>query len=114
MIKRWLPVASSDFRRRIYQWNDIFPLDGWWRNKYKISFGTEQHKSMSFFDVLFEFREFVQLELEEKSKEKGEVDGELERELFGDKPQNVVKMSAKEEQQTFDELDIDQFDDKKE
>lgn len=40
-------------------WNISLPIDKWYRNKYNLRFNSEEHRSLSFEDILFEFREDI-------------------------------------------------------
>ena len=62
---------KDQFRDFIIKWNNKFPLDKWWRDKYKIPFGSEQHLFINQIDILFEYLEgMVYDESVEKYKEK--------------------------------------------
>jgi endonuclease III len=41
----------------ILKWNNMFPIDRWWRQKHKVPFMSEQHKNIRFTDQLFEYKE---------------------------------------------------------
>lgn len=58
----------------LVEWNSDFPLDRWWRQKYKIPFNSESHKSMSPKDMLLDFLEdsLYKKVVEELNKEKTE------------------------------------------
>lgn len=47
----------DSFEREIIEWNNRFPVDRWWRNKYNIPFGSPAHRKSNFLDQLFEYRE---------------------------------------------------------
>jgi hypothetical protein len=38
-------------------WNNQFPLDRWWREKYKIPFGSTAHLEANQVDILIEYIE---------------------------------------------------------
>ncbi len=44
-------------RKNIVAWNNKFPLDRWWREKYKTSYMSTAHKESSFYSQYFEFHE---------------------------------------------------------
>jgi hypothetical protein len=50
-------VESEDFEKFIIYWNNLFPIDYWYRSKYNIKFNSPEHRELSFIDMLFEFRE---------------------------------------------------------
>ena len=101
------------FRERILNWNTRYPLDIWWRKKHGMSLFCEQHNKTNLIFMLFEFLEFVQLEIENNEhkiqliKERRIKDGESD---FFSNP-NAVKMSQKEIEDEFENLDLEQFKD---
>lgn len=57
--------------KNIINWNGRFPLDRWWRNKYKIPFLSTNHRESSFYSQYFEFFEdkfFERLSKKEEQK----------------------------------------------
>jgi hypothetical protein len=44
-------------RNLIYRWNNKFPIDHWYREKYNIRFNSEEHRNTSFEDMIFEYIE---------------------------------------------------------
>jgi hypothetical protein len=44
-------------KNEIINWNNRFPLDRWYREKYKISYLSKDHRESSFYAQLFEFKE---------------------------------------------------------
>lgn len=44
-------------RNLIYRWNNQFPLDHWYREKYKLRFNSKEHREISFEDIIFEYIE---------------------------------------------------------
>lgn len=48
---------KSAITRFVNYWNGQFPIDYWWRQKYKVPFGSIEHRNFSFLDQLFEFEE---------------------------------------------------------
>lgn len=47
----------KDFRSLIIAWNNKFPYDRWWRQKYNVAFNSPQHRSMSQIDIYIEYLE---------------------------------------------------------
>jgi hypothetical protein len=41
----------------VYEWNNMFPIDHWWREKHKVAFNSHEHRSVSIFDMRFEYEE---------------------------------------------------------
>lgn len=50
-------MELSDFDKIVINWNNTWPLDRWYRQKYKIPFNSIQHQDVSQIDVYFEWRE---------------------------------------------------------
>jgi len=52
----------------IAYWNYLYPIDLWWRRRYKVSFNSLEHRRTNLLDILFEILEEIKLEsLEVKS-----------------------------------------------
>lgn len=60
----------------LFRWNNSFPFDRLYREKYKIPFNSKKHKKVCQIDVLFDiledsiFKEYLQNELELQSNYK--------------------------------------------
>ena len=97
--------AKDDVRNFIFGWHE-FPLDYWWRKKYNIPFGSQQHRSMSFIDMYVEYQEELLLRESERISE------EQENEEIGfnnDNRSDVVNLSKKEIDEDYDNLDLSNF-----
>jgi hypothetical protein len=75
-------------------WNQKFPIDRWWREKYNIPFMSTEHKSSSFLDQLFEYTE-AQLMEEFKIKDEEYIPNQGDFLKCEDQESKI--MSAKEE-----------------
>ena len=96
----------------ITDWNVEYPVDRYWREKYKIPFNSPQHRSISFIDELIDYEEDL---LFERLYESSKKDKEIE-ELYERGKGNWLKkqvMSNKEVDYAFENLDLDSFNDKK-
>ena len=63
---------NNSFEPFVVWWNSKFPLDRWWRNKYKIAFNSSAHRTQSPIDIWLEFVEeqlFVRFHNQRKQKE---------------------------------------------
>lgn len=49
--------SNEGLKQFIIEWNNLFPLDRWWREKYKIPFGSSAHLEANQADILLEFIE---------------------------------------------------------
>lgn len=93
----------DEIRQQINSWNSKFPIDYWWRKKYNIPFGSQAHREANLIDMFYDYEE-------EKIMNKviERISGEMKDEIVADL--NVgKKMSNKELDDAFDNLDINQF-----
>lgn len=92
----------------IYFWHQ-FPIDYWWRKKYNIPFNSPQHRQMSLIDIYFEYRE--EMLIEEYRRKTEEEQEAAENEILKiNNSKEVVKMTNKEIEEDYDNLDLSQFD----
>lgn len=61
---------TNKTEQKVLDWNQKFPCDRWWRDKYKIPFMSQAHKEISFLDQLFEY---VECEIVEEYSNKKEA-----------------------------------------
>lgn len=47
----------GDLKNHMYEWNIRFPIDRWFRQKYKIPIFSEKHRASCFVDMMYEFIE---------------------------------------------------------
>lgn len=93
----------------LFSWHQ-FLIDYWWRKKYNVPFGSPQHREMSFIDMYIEYQEEIELT---KALTQPDIDeDEAENEALGlvDTNKKVVKVTEKEIDEDFDNLDLSQFD----
>jgi hypothetical protein len=93
----------DEIRQQINNWNSKFPIDYWWRKKYNIPFGSSAHREANLIDMFYDYEEekIMNKLIEKMSSEESE---EKEADLNVGK-----KMSKKELDDAFDNLDISQF-----
>lgn len=115
-IQRHKNSCNLDIDNFIKNWNLKYPYDRWWRKKYNVPFGSKKHKKASFIDMAIEYKEDM---WHYKMKQK-EEDDEINGEIIGEKIDNptiggkkVVKMSKKDLDIEFADLNLDDFNDKK-
>lgn len=68
-------MKREEYKNFVIRWDNMFPIDRWYRNKHKIPFLSEEHKKCDFFAELMEFEEdkvFYELQQEKEEKEKQE------------------------------------------
>ena len=61
-----------DFQRFVIEWNNLYPLDRWFRKKYNIRFNSTQHRGSNLIDIYFEF-------IEDKLFDQARAEGVLEK-----------------------------------
>ena len=84
----------------ITQWHSNFIIDLWWRKKHNVAFGSEAHRSMNFIDMYIEYREDEKIRrLREQEYQIDDVSG--------------VKVSQKEIDEDYENLDLKEFDNAK-
>lgn len=44
-------------RRFVIEWNNLYPLDYWWRRKYNIPFNSKNHRNVSYIDMYYDWLE---------------------------------------------------------
>jgi hypothetical protein len=66
-FKEIKPNFQELARSYILGWNIQFPLDLWWRKKYKVAFASKEHKETNWFDIYLEYVEFKLLTSDEES-----------------------------------------------
>ena len=49
--------SIKDIDNFIYDWNNNYPIDRWYRQKYNIAFGSPEHRVLSFIDMYIEWKE---------------------------------------------------------
>lgn len=50
-------MELQKLKEEVFIWNIQFPVDKWWREKYKIPFMSKLHRDCSFIDQIFEYEE---------------------------------------------------------
>lgn len=97
----------KEISKFIINWNDKFPIDYWWRNKYKIPFGSEQHRQSDFIKMFIDYEEEKMInEYVDKNKPKENVEDE---EFENIETNSGKKMEQREIDDAFDNIDLDKF-----
>lgn len=111
-------IPQLDVQKFIELWNLKYPYDRWWRKKYNVAFGSNQHREASFIEMVIEFKEdkFFQ-KLANKDAENSEIDSEVDRiiESEGGEQKStpkLLKMNKKELDKEFDDMDLDEYNNK--
>lgn len=87
----------------VIKWNNDWTKDWWWRNKHKVAFNSEPHRSISQFDIYFEFLEDKVLKKEMDSFD--ETKKKAER-LKKDGWISESKVSKEKSKKAFDNIDL--------
>jgi hypothetical protein len=89
----------------VVKWNMAYPLDKWWREKYKVPFMSKIHREANFLDQLFEFQE-EKLFIESKAKKYTPNVGDfLKTENLSQEEVNAYELNvARDRYKDFEEL----------
>lgn len=97
---------SKRLRQFIENWNNLYPIDRWWREKHRVAFGSKQHREQSMLDMRLEYEEdFVFAERNQRP-----LSSEYE---FGSgkwlKPTKRPIQTQKQIDRDFDKIDLDEI-----
>lgn len=106
--------SNKSLKEIIVEWDNMYPWDLWWRKKYNIPFGSEQHKQQCLVASAMEYIEFVELE---KDKIQAKLDRhykeqeELEKQFgLNTTSSNIMpKSEQKITDEEFNELNLEDF-----
>lgn len=111
MEKNLKKTLREEVLTNIHIWSKKFPIDYWWRKKYNIPYGSPAHREANLIDMMYDFEEekIMKRLIAKVSKEMEDEDVEemLDNTSVG------KKMSKAELDDAFDNLDLDQFNIKK-
>lgn len=96
--------TRSEIRNQINSWNQKFPIDYWWRKKYNIPFGSDAHRNANLLDMFYDYEEEKTMNNLIRKIHEEELSADISPELSAGK-----KMSVKELDEAFDNLDVSQF-----
>lgn len=98
-------TAISTIKKKIVEWNSKHPYDHWWRTKYNIPFNSEQHRSMSLVDIIFQYNEH-KLYSAIESTTQDDVNDVIKRFINGDKILTKKELQKIDEEDVFVNLDL--------
>lgn len=108
-----------DFQKFILEWNQRYPFDRYIRKKYNILFGSPEHRALNFIDMSIEFKEDIIIKHQEEEQERLKERDWYNEGLSATKQIGVnkeerktVKMTKKELDKEFENLDLSKFNDK--
>lgn len=96
-------MLSTDLKTFIINWNNLFPLDRWYREKYKIPFNSKKHLKASQVDILLEYIE--EISFKEYSDD---MISDIENKKLLDKGEwlKPTEVTEKESDDLFDAIEI--------
>lgn len=96
-------MINNAVKNFIFDWEN-FIIDYWWRRKYKVPFGSIQHREMNFIDMYIEYIE------EKMFNASNTYQDDFEDELLGlkDDTEKTI-LTQKEIDNEYDNLDLNQF-----
>jgi hypothetical protein len=90
----------------VLHWSELYPFDYFYRKKYNIPFGSPEHRATNFILMVADlYEEDMIQEYKDSLKEKEETEAGIES--------SGIKMSKKEMDYEYENLDLNQFNDKK-
>lgn len=96
-------MLSANLKTFVINWNNSFPLDRWFREKYNIPFNSKKHQKASQADILIEYiEELMHDEYDDKYKQKIENDKLLEKGEWI----KEARVSEEDLDEAFDKIDI--------
>lgn len=104
------PIQIQDLKDFVINWNTNFPIDRWWRQKYKVAFNSPEHRKISFLDIRIEWEEDILFEKIRKGDKYTLNSGNFMKEnrnLKDEKPETELQ---NEFEQEFKNMDLSQFD----
>lgn len=110
-------IKPFDVKEFMLKWNMQYPLDRWWREKHDVAFGSLQHKEASLVNMAFEFEEDKYFKkLQEDNDDDLQFTEEEEKQYnltpLAKNAGKQVKMTKKEIDAEFDNINLDDFNEK--
>ena len=101
---------TKDIKQFVSIWNQICPIDRWWRKKYNIPFNSPAHRALSFIDMYYEYCEYkFYSKLSKQNKQEGD---RFENDIYVKGQGNFIKAkvySQEEIDTAFDNIDLDKI-----
>lgn len=112
-IQQQMKMAKQNKLKReitayIVNWNRLYPIDYWWRRKYKIPFGSEEHRQATFIQMFFDYEEEKMMN-SLLDKEKDEDEDSLDFDTLAKSSGVGKKMSQEQIDDDFDQLDVSRY-----
>ena len=97
----------NPYREYITDWNIKYPLDRWWREKFKVAIFSDEHKRATFLDMRLQYEEECLYNEVRKPKEGVEVyipgKGDYFKSLTNNQSESNLTQSL------FDSIDLDEI-----
>lgn len=88
------------------KWSNTWRFDYWWRKKYKVSFNSEAHRSMTQIDIKMEYIEEFMANKQLEQLERNEAD----RKEYAESGKWIkTRVDENKENDAFDKMDLSQF-----
>lgn len=103
------PNLNDDILDFVKRWNNMYPIDYWWRKKHGVAFNSKAHKEQSVLDMKIEYEEdalyeqYINEVIEEELENKDEY---KPGRGFIFKNRKEIKVSEEEAKTMFDEFDV--------
>lgn len=99
----------GESREFLLKWNEAFPLDHWWREKYSIPFNSPKHRSVSYIDIYYDWLEYSMFE-QYVETEKQNLEKLANYKKTGKWLSQIENKQEKEKMhQIFDDVDVSMF-----
>lgn len=97
---------GEKLKDEIIEWNNTFPVDRWWRQKYNVPYNSSKHRECDFFDQLFEYMEEKAFDkfYESQQYEQGDWLKEQER-----SPEEKIQSLQDQAKNALDNFDDEEF-----
>ena len=99
-------LKKEDLEDFMYKWNIQFPIDRWYREKYKLRFGSDEHRRVKILDISFEYLEDQAYLKAQKQYEYTPNEGKFLRTR-----KKEEKLTLEEVEREFKNIDLSKFDD---
>ena len=114
-MKRTISLSPNsvlrDVRHSINRWNVLYPLDKWFRDKYKIRYNSQEHREIDIVDirVVYEEDSMYKKAISElvNNREKRYIPGKGE---WLNKQPPPKELNKEEIEDLYENLDLKQFD----
>lgn len=92
----------------IVNWNKAWPIDYWWRKKYNIPFGSEEHRKANFIQMYYEYYEEKLLKKIYSNNSGEDKDDDVESSSLY-KTKQGKKLTKQEIDRDFDNIDLSRY-----